>query len=352
MSRVRHRRRLALAVSAVLTTAFAVTLTAGSASALAVPKAPDLGKAIEVLSPYQPQTTCDPTAKPGVVAFSQLLLTTYRDTRSDGIVRSCTSEAGTSEHKDGRAFDWAVDPGKPAQVAEAKALFAWLFATDRYGNTYAEARRLGIMYIIYDKRIWGAYAADAGWKPYACSGVTACHQDHVHFSFGWAGALRRTSYWTGSVSPVVPPPLPVVAGTKVGKGSVSPKVGSVYTPFLVKAGVPYTVTVSGTYEYGLAPTGAADAECQNWLNRSGWKSTTQWARTFGATHLDLVVEWMSTWRPRTDTGGGCNIRDHVYTMRYTPRSTAQLRLSINDNHRGDDSGALLVAVQQAASTGR
>lgn len=352
MSRVRHRRRLALTVSALLTTALVLSVTSGSASALAVPKAPDLGKAIEVLSPYQPQTTCDPTPKPGVVAFSQLLLTTYPDTRSYGIVRSCTSEAGTSEHKDGRAFDWAVDPKSRTQVAEAKALLAWLFATDKYGNSYAEARRLGVMYVIYNKQIWGAYAAGEGWQPYACSGVTACHQDHVHFSFGWAGALRRTSFWTGVVSAVVPPPLPVIDGTKVGKVSVSPKTSRVYSPFLLKAGVPYTITASGTYKYGLAPTGAADAECQNWLNRSGWKPTTQWASAFGTTHLDLVVEWMSTWRPRTDTGGGCNARDHVYTMSYTPRTTTQLRLSINDNYRGDDSGALVVAVQKAASPAR
>ncbi len=348
MPRTRLRRRLAPAVCALLAVATGATLASGSALAVAVPKARDLGASIEVLAPYQPQTTCDPTAKPGIVSFSQLLLATYRDTRSLGITRSCASEAGTSEHKDGRAFDWGVDPSKPAQVAEAKALLSWLLATDRYGNRWAEARRLGIMYVIYNKKIWAAYSAAAGWQPYACSGVTACHQDHVHFSFGWAGALRRTSYWTGVVSPVVPPPLPVVDGTTVRTVSVSPRVGSVYTPFLVRAGVRYTVTVSGTYKYGLAPTGFADAECQNWLNRSGWKPTTQWASTFGPTHLDLVVEWMSTWTPRTDTGGGCNTRDHVYTMTVTPATTRQLRLSINDNNRGDDSGALTVAVHRAA----
>ncbi len=347
MSRVPLRRHLALVVSGLFAVAVGAALPSGSALAVAVPRAPALGKAIEVFSPYQPQTLCDPTPKPGVVSFSQLLLTTYRDTRSLGITRSCASEAGTSEHKDGRAFDWGVDPRKPTQVAEAKALLAWLFATDRYGNTYAEARRLGVMYVIYNKRIWSAYSAAAGWKPYACSGVTGCHQDHVHFSFGWAGALRKTSYWTGRVSPVVPPPLPVLDGATVGRVSVSPRVGSVYTPFLVKAGVRYTVTVSGTYKYGLAANGFADAECQNWLNRSGWKPASQWASRFGPSHLDLVVEWMSTWAPRTNTGRGCNTRDHVYTMSLTPTTTRQLRLSINDNNRGDDSGVLSVAVRRA-----
>jgi peptidoglycan hydrolase-like protein with peptidoglycan-binding domain len=65
----------------------------------------------------------------------------------------------------------------------------------------ANARRLGIMYMIRDKRIWGAYSASAGWRPYECSGVTGCHQDHVHFSFTWAGVRRRTAYWTGAAAP-------------------------------------------------------------------------------------------------------------------------------------------------------
>jgi hypothetical protein len=64
------------------------------------------------------------------------------------------------------------------------------------------ARRLGIMYIIWNKQIWGAYSAGSGWRPYSCSGVTGCHQDHVHFSFAWNGAMKRTSYWTKSVAPV------------------------------------------------------------------------------------------------------------------------------------------------------
>ena len=63
------------------------------------------------------------------------------------------------------------------------------------------ARRLGIMYIIWNKQIWGAYAAGSGWRPYSCSGVTGCHQDHVHFSFAWNGAMKRTSWWTKAVAP-------------------------------------------------------------------------------------------------------------------------------------------------------
>ena len=56
------------------------------------------------------------------------------------------------------------------------------------------ARRLGIMYVIFDHRIWGSYADEQGWRPY--TGASP-HTDHVHFSLSWAGAWARTSYWTG-----------------------------------------------------------------------------------------------------------------------------------------------------------
>ena len=129
------------------------------------------------------------------VKFRALILKTYKGTGDDGIVRGC-KVGGTSEHKDGRAWDWAVSYKNAHQVAQVKALFNWLFATDAYGHKYAMARRLGIMYIIWNKHIWGTYAASSGWRNYACSGVTLCHQNHVHFSFSKAGASGKTSYWT------------------------------------------------------------------------------------------------------------------------------------------------------------
>jgi hypothetical protein len=56
------------------------------------------------------------------------------------------------------------------------------------------ARRLGVMYIIWNGRIWGSYRAAEGWRSY---GGANPHTDHVHFSFSRAGALKQTSYWTG-----------------------------------------------------------------------------------------------------------------------------------------------------------
>ena len=83
---------------------------------------------VEAFQPYVGQGGCDPVAKPGVRAFSNLLMATYRDTGSLGIVRDC-GIGGSSEHKEGRAFDWAVSAYNANHVAEVKAAHLdWLTA--------------------------------------------------------------------------------------------------------------------------------------------------------------------------------------------------------------------------------
>ena len=196
--------RSVVTLSVVVLTATAFTGGASLAATGAVtPVTPaGLTAAIEVAQPYIGQSTCDPVAQAGVTAFRDLMLQTYPDTGSLGIVQDC-GVPGQSEHKEGRAFDWAVSVDNPQQVAEVKALLTWLLATDSYGNTYAMAKRLGVMYIIWDHQMWRAYSNSEHqanhWDPYV--GVSG-HTDHVHFSFGWNGARKATSFWTGVVAPV------------------------------------------------------------------------------------------------------------------------------------------------------
>ena len=195
-------RSRALRAVASLTVALVVAsglAAAGPAqAALPVPPTPaGLTRAIEAPQPYVGQSICDPVAKPGVAAFRDLLLRTYTDSGSLGIVKDC-GLGGQSEHKEGRAFDWAVSVNNANQVAEVNALFAWLLATDRYGNTYAMAKRLGIMYMIWNHQMWRAYD-NGSWRAYTGDNP---HTDHVHFSFGWNGAKKTTSYWDGTVAPI------------------------------------------------------------------------------------------------------------------------------------------------------
>ena len=114
---------------------------------------------------------------------------------------ACGTDGGQSEHYEGRAIDWMVGVHNPRQLAAARAFLSWLFATDSAGNRFAMARRLGVMYVIFDNRMWGAW--DGTWEDYnGCARLTsraddnACHRTHMHISLSWNGAMGRTSYWT------------------------------------------------------------------------------------------------------------------------------------------------------------
>jgi len=112
---------------------------------------------VEQYSPYQPQTTCSPNPKPGAVKLSKWLQRKYPGSGSLGISRSC-NDGGVSEHKEGRAFDWAVDVYSARDRGYVADFFKRIFATDRFGNKASLARRMGIMYLIWNDHIYSAYA--------------------------------------------------------------------------------------------------------------------------------------------------------------------------------------------------
>ena len=148
---------------------------------------------VEDFAAYVPQASCDPQWRKGIRQFRDLVMKTYPWTQDWGSLRDCTDD-GISEHLDGRAWDWHVDVGKPKEFAAATDLINWLMAKGPDGKQAYWARRLGIMYIGYNHRIWGSYRASEGWR---VLGNSNPHTDHVHFSFSWEGAFGRTSFWTG-----------------------------------------------------------------------------------------------------------------------------------------------------------
>lgn len=202
--RIPLRWTLRLLASATVGLVPVATLPVAAAATTAPPPKPpaSLPSGIEDLTSYVPQTACDPTARTGTDALARLLTSTYQDTTAN-TTYACGTDGPVSEHYDGRAIDWMISARTAQQQAEVQAFLTWLVAPDAAGHPYAMARRLGVMYVIYDAQIWGAYRASEGWRPYACSGVTGCHQDHVHISLSWNGALGRTSFWTGTVAPGV-----------------------------------------------------------------------------------------------------------------------------------------------------
>ncbi|MGO4598878.1 peptidoglycan-binding domain-containing protein [Terrabacter sp. 2RAF25] len=186
----------------------APTATAGGAPAPRVPATPTgLPKAIEGLAPYVPGVACDMRNRTGTIKLAELVKTTYANTY--GLVRSCTSATKPSEHYDGRAVDTFFNVRDTTQRTNANALISWLLATDTAGNPYANARRLGVMYIIWNNKMWSSYRTAEGWRPYSTCATTpstaydtTCHRNHIHISLSWEGALGRTSFWSKQVAPV------------------------------------------------------------------------------------------------------------------------------------------------------
>jgi peptidoglycan hydrolase-like protein with peptidoglycan-binding domain len=183
------------------------TATVGTAGPV-VPSTPaGMPTGMEALAAYVPAVSCDSTDKPGSTSLGTLLKATYPGT-TYAVSRACGSDAmSTTEHYDGRAVDWFTDARTADGKARGDAVVSWLTATDAHGDVAANARRLGVMYIIWNNRIWGAYRPADGWRPYSgCAGTpspgsdTACHRNHVHLSLSWAGAMGRTSWWTRTVA--------------------------------------------------------------------------------------------------------------------------------------------------------
>lgn len=188
-----RRPRPAPLVAVLAVLAFAMTLLAPAPAQAAppVPATPDFPAAIEGYAPYQGGDICEPVDRPGAKQLARLIRATYGQDESIGIARNACYT--TSEHNDGRALDWMNDASNDADRAQVKAFLQWLLATDDHGNEHAMARRLGVMYIIWNRRIWRSYAPD-GWGEYTYSNP---HTDHVHISLSIDGASGRTSFWTG-----------------------------------------------------------------------------------------------------------------------------------------------------------
>ncbi len=164
---------------------------------------------MEPYAGYQPQKACRQTPRAGVLMLADWLVA--RGGGYGPIARSC-SGSSTSEHKEARAFDWLLDATDPTDQALAAALLDELFAPDDLGQTHALARRMGIMYIIWDDTMYASYDGFAA-KRYLSSGCrtkrrcspTLRHRDHMHISLTRQGAKGVTSWYFAQ-------PVPTPAG--------------------------------------------------------------------------------------------------------------------------------------------
>lgn len=182
-----------------------VSSPGGAVAAAPVPASSQaLPPEYDAAASYEAQAACLPAPKPGAVALSHLIKRTYGQDQYVGISRAC-GNGGTSEHKEGRALDWMTSARTPRGRANAEAFVSWLVGPDAAGTPAGNAARLGVMYVVWNNRLWGAYAPDRGWEEvFDCLSSpgpdddTRCHRNHVHVSLSWDGASGRTSFWDGT----------------------------------------------------------------------------------------------------------------------------------------------------------
>ncbi|GAA5015011.1 hypothetical protein [Actinopolymorpha pittospori] len=173
----------------------------GAARTHVYPRTPNFPPTIDAYATYQGGTTCSPMAKAGVVDVRDLVLRTYGRVSWAIVQQPCSSSV--NEHKEGRALDIGFDARTTTGYNQGNDFLHWLLFPDQYGNANAMARRLGVMYVIWNRRMWRAYNP-RGWQPYTGSDP---HVNHVHISFSWRGAMRGTTWWTLGGTGAVPPAM-------------------------------------------------------------------------------------------------------------------------------------------------
>ena len=194
---------MALGLALAGTTAATADGSTTSSRGIVTSSAPYL-MPLEDYAGYQPQSTCRQTPKAGI-----LLLADWLTARGGGygpISRPC-SDSGTSEHKESRAFDWLLDARSDADKALAAALLEEIFAPDDTGAPHALARRMGIMYVIWNDHMYASYDGFVA-KRYlssSCRSKRTCsptlrHRDHMHISLTRQGAKGTTSWYLAQPS--------------------------------------------------------------------------------------------------------------------------------------------------------
>ena len=279
---------------------------------------------------YDPQTTCASAAKPGTVYLLRWLIRQHPDTRYTGTLRSCSSGSG-SEHKDGRALDWGADFNDKSESAQVSAMLKRLFATDRQGNRHALARRMGIMYLIWNNRIYSSYRGFAAREYSSCSAPSKCsktmlHRDHVHISLSRSGAAAQSTFYRNRGVPSEPVLLPGTRrldpeSTAIVEIDVPADGRTVTTDFRLTRGTRYRIVGDGMYRYGPGAR-VGDAACRWSVRRNRWVPSDH----------GLQVNGTNPW------GDSCG-DGHTHSATYRAPRTSFLRLHIDDNTPRANSGS-------------
>jgi hypothetical protein len=127
-----------------------------------------------------------------------------------------------SLHAEGRAIDWHLDAGDPAQKRAAYKLIELLLAPDKAGNQVALARRMGVQGLIFNCESWWgspdgelgkySYCFDKKGKRKKAIDRTQAHMDHIHIELNKLGAAKKTTFWNAKTKyPLADPEQPATS---------------------------------------------------------------------------------------------------------------------------------------------
>jgi hypothetical protein len=143
----------------------------GKVTASSAPRNPDGS------FPAEGCTVDDPTTGG---CITPRMLNAYNSARAAGYTRytSCWRSGGSGEHPKGRACDFSATPNGFVDAVATGANKS--YGDGLAGWCVANASRLGVLYVIWYKRIW---QPGSGWKAYSGDGTPAGdHYNHVHLS--------------------------------------------------------------------------------------------------------------------------------------------------------------------------
>jgi hypothetical protein len=206
---IRQGVRAAVAAAIVGACALAPGLARAAITTNPANRAVLLSEPIEELV-YDNAKRCLSNPQPGTLALETWLQRNWRGV-SWGIMR-CEKlwPHNYSLHSEGRAIDWHLDAGVPAEHHAALRLIDMLLAPDSNGNEAALARRMGVQGMIFNCRQWFGYGERL--SPYSYCfrrdgrlrkhlDRTLAHRNHIHIELNWAGARKRTSFWHSPLAP-------------------------------------------------------------------------------------------------------------------------------------------------------
>ena len=143
---------------------------------------------------------CVSSAPQGVSDFRDMALATYPFSRDLGILRGCYADGfWRSKHKAGRAFDWGLNVNDGVEKILADRFIGWLLIpSEHFGHPHEMARRLGIVELIWNSRIWTtSQSPEFSGNDY---GGESPHEDHIHIGFHHGGAIGFSTFWLPQAS--------------------------------------------------------------------------------------------------------------------------------------------------------